>query len=77
MPDSRVALGVVYAKEGRNEEAVEVLEKAVAADPKNPWALRNLGGCLLALEEVDRAIFLLPAGDPTEPQGPTSILRIG
>jgi tetratricopeptide (TPR) repeat protein len=44
-----VALGVVYASEGRHREAVELLERAVAADPNNPWAQKNLGGCLLAL----------------------------
>jgi tetratricopeptide (TPR) repeat protein len=57
--NSRVALGVTYAKEGRNQEAVEILEEAVSADPNNPWAQRNLGGCLLALRDVDRAIFCL------------------
>ena len=57
--DSLVALGVVYAKEGRNEEAVEVLERAVAAAPNNPWAQRNLGACLLALEQLDRATSCL------------------
>ena len=57
--DSLVALGVVYAREGRNEEAVEILEKAVAAAPNNPWAQRNLGACLLALEQIDRATSCL------------------
>ena len=75
--NSRVALGVTYAKEGRNQEAVKILEEAVSAEPNNPWAQRNLGGCLLALKEVDRAISCLTAGDPTESQRPASVLRIG
>lgn len=57
--NSRVALGVTYAKEGRNQEAVKILEEAVSIEPSNPWAYRNLGGCLLALKEVDRAISCL------------------
>ena len=57
--NSLVALGVAYATEGHHREAVEVLERAVAADPNNPWAQKNLGGCLLALKEVDRATACL------------------
>lgn len=57
--NGRIALGVTYAKEERNREAVEILERAVADDPQNPWGQRNLGGCLLALGDVERATACL------------------
>jgi tetratricopeptide (TPR) repeat protein len=66
--NSRVALGVVYGKEGRNQEAVDILEEVVSADPNNPWALRNLGACLLALKQVDRAISCLLRATQLNPQ---------
>ncbi len=75
--NSRVALGVTYAKEGRNEEAVKMLEEAVAAEPSNPWAQRNLGGCLLALKEVDRAISCLLRATELNPKDQQAFFGLG
>jgi tetratricopeptide (TPR) repeat protein len=75
--NSRVALGVTYAKEGRNQEAVELLEEAVAAEPNNPWAQRNLGGCLLALKEVDRAISCLLRATQLNPKDQQAFFGLG
>jgi len=50
-----VALGVALNRQGRDTEAIEVLENAVALDPKNPYAQRNLGGCLLSSNKYERA----------------------
>ncbi len=75
--NSRVALGVTYAKEGRNQEAVKILEEAVAAEPNNPWAQRNLGGCLLALREVDRAISCLLRATQLNPKDQQAFFGLG
>ena len=75
--NSRVALGVTYAKEGRNQEAVKILEEAVSAEPDNPWAQRNLGGCLLALKEVDRAISCLLRATQLNPKDQQAFFGLG
>ena len=70
-------MGVAFATEGRHEEAVEILEKAIAADPNNPWAQRNLGGCLLALKEVDRAIACLLRATQLNPKDQQAFFGLG
>jgi tetratricopeptide (TPR) repeat protein len=75
--NSRVALGVTFATEGRYHESVEILEEAVAADPDNPWAQRNLGGCLLALNEVDRATACLLRATQLNPKDEQAFFGLG
>ena len=75
--NSLVALGVAYATDGLHREAVDVLERAVAADPNNPWAQKNLGGCLLALEEADRAVICLLRATQLNPKDQQSFYGLG
>jgi tetratricopeptide (TPR) repeat protein len=42
---------VARFRKGELREAKSSLEQALMHEPENPYALRNLGGCLLALEE--------------------------
>ena len=74
--NARVALGVTYAKEDRHEDAVAILEEAVAADPNNSWAQRNLGGCLLALDEVDRGTTCLLRATELNPKDQQAFLGL-
>jgi tetratricopeptide (TPR) repeat protein len=71
-----VALGVTYAKEEHYQEAVTILEKAVAADPNNSWAQRNLGGCLLALKEVERGTACLLRATQLNPKDQQAFLGL-
>jgi len=51
-----VALGVAQYRNRNLAEAAKALEAAVALEPENAYALRNLGGCLLALgQDLARA----------------------
>jgi tetratricopeptide (TPR) repeat protein len=75
--NSRVALGVTYAKEGQHREAAKLFEEAVAAEPDNPWAQRNLGGCWLALKEVDRAISCLKRATELSPEDQQAFFGLG
>ena len=45
-PRPRVALGIVYQKKSNLAQAREANSRALAADPKNPVALKNLGAIL-------------------------------
>jgi len=74
--NARVALGVAYAKEERHEEAVAVLEEAVVADSDNSWAQRNLGGCLLALDQVDRGTACLLRATQLNPKDQQAFLGL-
>ena len=75
--NSRVALGVTFATEGRHQEAIKEFERAVAVDPSNPWAQRNLGGCLLALKDVDRATPLLLRATQLNPKDQKAFYGLG
>ena len=74
--NARVALGVTYAKEDRHQDAVAILEEAVAADPSNSWAQRNLGGCLLALREVERGTACLLRATQLNPKDQQAFLGL-
>ena len=51
-----VALGVAQYRSRNLAEAKKALEAALAIEPDNPYALRNLGGCLVALgQDLGRA----------------------
>jgi len=53
--NARIALAVARGRQGRNDDAIPLLERAVADDPQNPWAQRNLGFCLLKAGQAERA----------------------
>lgn len=49
--NAKVALGVALMRKRELPEAERLLVEAVAEEPENPYALRNLGGCLFALKK--------------------------
>ncbi len=71
---SQAALGTVYQKLGREEDARAAYDAALVADPKNPVALSNRGE--LRLRGGDKAGFadLMLAVD-ADPHGETSAGR--
>ena len=54
--NGRVALGVALTRQRKYEDARLELERAVADEPANPWAHRNLGACLLHLKRPAEAV---------------------
>jgi len=66
--DILVALALAVYRKGDPRQAVPILERALVLDPENPYALRNLAGCLLRLgadaapivELAQKATALLP-----------------
>ncbi len=61
--NAKVALGVTLSRKRQWEQAASVLEEAVKEEPANPYALRNLAACLLALgrNPVGRTHYLRKA----------------
>lgn len=51
MTNAKVALGVALLRKRQTSEAERLLVEAVTEEPANPYALRNLGGCLVALKK--------------------------
>lgn len=49
--DALVALGVAQLRQQNLETAIETLQRAIAIEPDNPWAHRNLGIAYLKLGE--------------------------
>jgi len=71
---SRAALGTVYQKLGRTEEAIAEYSAALEHDPKNAVALANRGE--LRLRAADRAGFTdLANAVDADPDGETSAGR--
>ena len=66
--NSLVGLGVALVRQQESAEAILTFRKALEQDKDNPWAHRNLGGCLLteegkteeAEQHLRRAVELLP-----------------
>jgi tetratricopeptide (TPR) repeat protein len=54
--NGRIALGVALTRQRRYQEAGAELERAVAEDPANPWAHRDLGVVLLHLTHPEKAV---------------------
>ena len=52
----RVALGVTLTRGGRNAEAVQELQRALAVEPNHDEARRYLGRALAALGRIDEAV---------------------
>lgn len=57
--NGRVAVGVALTRQQKYAEAEGELRQALGDDPNNPWAHRNLGGCLLNLNRAEEAIVHL------------------
>lgn len=50
-----VRVGLLEAQAGRQKESAVAFEKALQADPNDPYALEQLGRILITLKEYDRA----------------------
>ena len=70
-------IGKVLHDLGRFEEAIKPLEKAVALDPKDEWALRTLGASLSRLGRNDEAIATLRRALEITPQDATAHMNLG
>jgi eukaryotic-like serine/threonine-protein kinase len=55
LPEANIAMGRIYYGTGRNEEARQVFEKAIAADPRNHEAYQGLAGAHLGLKDYAKA----------------------
>lgn len=76
--DIQVALGVALYRKGLVAEARPVLEAAVGLEPDNPYALRNLAGCLLRLgEPPDRATEMLRRATSLLPEDQQAWIGLG
>jgi len=76
--------GVTAAKAGRREEGVELLRQALAADPNDATAKRNLSGVLTdrareldAAGRVDEAVAALREASVQDPSNSASWLLLG
>jgi predicted TPR repeat methyltransferase len=54
-PDAMHFLGILLHQRGRNEEAIEQIEKSIALDPSRPDRHNNLGNVLLEMERREEA----------------------
>lgn len=61
-------LGMSLHSLRRNEEALEMIEKAILADPKNPLPLYQKANILLSLERYDEALMNLDQLKECAPQ---------
>jgi len=76
--DIQVALGVALYRKGLVAEAKPILEAAVRLEPDNPYALRNLAGCLLRLGEApDRATDMLRRATSLIPEDQQAWIGLG
>jgi tetratricopeptide (TPR) repeat protein len=78
-PDDWMGLATVYSREGRSQDALQALDRAVALDPKRgdlriarAGALRTLGARREAKMEFSRAMDL----DPTNAEGRKGLLSL-
>ena len=78
-PDDWMGLASVYSREGRSQDALQALDRAVALDPKRAdlrvaraSALRTLGAQRDAKMEFSRAVDL----DPTNVEGRRGLLSL-
>ena len=76
--NAKVALGVALSRKRQWERAASVLEEAVGEEPDNPYALRNLAACLLALDrDAARATEYLRIATAILPEDQQSWMNLG
>lgn len=64
---ARGALGVVHAMRGNFDQAAKEVERAVALNPSDAYALRSLGSTQLFLGQIDEAIATLEMAHRLDP----------
>jgi len=68
-----VALAFGYQRAGDLSRAREYTMRALAADPRNPVALKNLGAILGKEGDSQRALYYLRCSYECDPQGPQTV----
>ena len=58
-PDAYNLLGMTLSYAGEKKDAIDILQKAVALSPRNPWFKGNLASAYLQAQDLDHAIPLL------------------
>jgi predicted Zn-dependent protease len=58
-PDAYNLLGMTLSYGGEKKDAIDILQKAVALSPRNPWFKGNLASAYLQAQDLDHAIPLL------------------
>jgi len=75
--NGRVALGVALTRDNQLEQAVRELQIAVAEEPTNPWAQRNLGGALAKQEKYAEALPYLRQAAELNPEDQAAWYGLG
>lgn len=70
--NDRVALGFALLRNQRDEDGIRELETAVAREPGNLWARRNLGAGLIRMERYTEAVEHLRIATEINPDDPTA-----
>ena len=70
-------LGDILIIQGKNQEAIEVYQQAIALDEYLPWIHNNLGVVLLDQDEIDQAIYHFQAAIKLNPQNADSYQNLG
>jgi hypothetical protein len=75
-----VQLGLVRAAQGKDADAIALMERAVAQAPRDPWVLYRAAGAArtraLAVELLKRYIDAAPGDDPDRIEGARGTIRL-
>lgn len=79
IPDStfNMNLGLIYYRQGRGEEAVELFKKAIELDPSNAKAYSNLGNAYRAQKRLEEALALQKKAVELKPGEPSYYNNMG
>ena len=73
-------LGLVRAAQGRDIEAVSLMERAVASAPRDPWVVYRASGAARTrartIELLERYLELAPGDDPDRLEGARGTIRL-
>ena len=72
-----VAIGVAHIKLKDLQTGEVFLRRALMLEPKNQWALKNLGACLLKHGKATEAVPVFEAAIKSNPEDVQSILGLG
>ena len=68
---------MAYIRSQKLQFGEDHLRKALKLEPNNPWALKNLGACLLKQGKSDEAVPVLEAAVRANPSDVQSIIGLG
>jgi predicted Zn-dependent protease len=72
-----VAVAEAYAHSGRLDEALTEIRKALAEQPRDPWALQHEGSILLAMNRAREAMLSVRRGLDQDPNSADLRLLLG